>query len=203
MIRSDIRTLVWDWLDDSAGGYFTATVVNMRINLALKELQKALISANKQYYSKQVYTPLVASQDAYALPSDFLQVIRLEYVVSGSGNTAVTSSIAPATPNMRDQFNQTTGDPQFYTFDKNNIVIQPVPKGTQQLRLTYSYLVADMTSDSDTPDAPAQFQEYIAVLATRDCFLKDGRSLAPIESKMAEYRMVMKQIADQRNVDRP
>jgi len=203
MTRSDFRTLVYDYVDDPNGGYFSASVVNTRLNLALRELQKALITANKQYYAKVVSTPLVVNQANYALPSDFLQLVRLEYVVSGSGDTANTQVILPATPNQRDTYLQVTGNPQFYTFIKNNLLLQPVPQGTQSLRLTYSYLVADMTSDSDTPDAPTQFQEYIAVLAARDCFLKDGRSLAPIESKMGEYKTTLKQISEQRNIDKP
>lgn len=203
MTRLDLRTLVLDYCDDAAGGYFTASVVNTRLNLAMRELQKALITANKQYYAKVVSTPLVNGQANYALPSDFLQIVRIEYVVSGSGDTAVTQNLLPATPNQKDGYLQVSGNPQFYTFIKNNILLQPVPQGTQSLRLTYSYMVADMSADGDTPDAPAQYQEYIAVLAARDCFLKDGRPLGPIESKMAEYRTVMKQIAEQRTVDKP
>lgn len=203
MTRLDLRTLVLDYCDDPSGGYFTPTVVNARLNLALRELQKAMITANKQYFTKTVSTPLVINQANYALPSDFLQVVRLEYVVAGSGDTSSTQAILPATPNQKDTFLQVTGNPQFYTFSKNNITLQPVPNSTQSLWLTYSYLVADMTADSDVPDAPEQFQEYIAVLAARDCFLKDGRPLAPIESKMGEYRNVMKQISEQRNIDKP
>ncbi len=203
MTRIEIRNLALDWLDDPSGGYFGATIMNQRIDLATKELQKALISANKQYYTKCVKTNLVYGQAAYALPSDFMQVVRLEFVTSGSGDTASTCAILPATPNQKDNSSTQLGNPQFYTFDKNNIVLRPVPSGTQELRLVYSYLVANMTSDSDTPDAPVQFHEYIAVLAARDGFLKDGRPLAPIESKMGEYKTTLKQIADQRNVDKP
>ena len=77
MTRSDLRTLVYDYVDDPNGGYFSASVVNTRLNLALRELQKALITANKQYYAKVVSTPLVVNQANYALPSDFLQLVRL------------------------------------------------------------------------------------------------------------------------------
>lgn len=143
MTRAQLRTLVWDWTDDPSGGYFTESVVNTRLNLATRELQKALISANKQYYTKCVKTNLVADQAAYALPSDFLQIIRLEYVTSGSGDTATTSPIIPVTPNGRDDFFQATGNPLTYFFDKDNIVLAPVPQGTQELRLTYSYMVAN------------------------------------------------------------
>ena len=137
MTRSDLRTLILDWLDDPNGTYFTSTNLNMRINLAQRELQKHLISANKQYYTQCVKTSTVANQVAYALPSDFLQIIRLEYVVSGSGDTAVTESIEPLTPNQKDNFYLTTGSPLFYTFDKDYILIRPVPQQIWELRLTY------------------------------------------------------------------
>lgn len=203
MTRSELRALVWDWTDDAAGTYFTESIVNTRLNLAQRELQKHLISANKQYYTQCVKTSTVADQAAYALPSDFMQVIRLEYVTSGSGDTAVTQAIEPLTPNQKDNYYLESGAPLFYTFDKDYILLKPVPSQVYELRLTYSYLVADMSADISEPDAPEQFHEYIAILCTRDCFLKDGRPLAPIESKMGEYKELLKQIANQRNMDKP
>lgn len=203
MTRLDIRTLILDWCDDAAGAYFTPATVNTRINLAQRELQKAMITANKQFCTKTVKTSLVNGQANYALPSDFIQIVRLEYVTSGSGDTATTAVILPKTPNQKDAYGQYSGNPQFYTFNKNNITLSPVPQSTQELWLTYSYMVADMSSDSQSPDLPEQFHEYIAVIATRDCFLKDGRALAPIQVKLDDYKNTMRQIAEQRNVDVP
>ena len=203
MTRLQLRTLVWDYVDDPSGGYFTAPVVNMRLNLAQRELQKRMLKANRQYCTRVVATPLVAGQANYALPSDFIQEVRLEYVTQGSGDTASTHPILPATPNQREIVFQTSGNPLFYTFDKNNIVLQPVPTSTQSLRLTYSYLVADMTADSDVPDLPEQYQEYISVICARDCLLKDGRSIASLEVKLKEYTETMDSIAQQRNIDKP
>ena len=203
MTRLEMRTLYLDYLDDVNGGYFTASVANLRMNLAQRELQKAMLKANKQYSAKVVSTPLVNGQANYALPSDFIQLIRLEYVTSGSGDTAATQDILPATPNQRETYLQQTGEPKFYTFIKTNLLLQPVPNGTQSLRLTYSYMVADMTSDADVPDLPVQFHEFIPVLAARDSFLKDGRSIAPVEVKLKEYKETMDSIAQQRNIDKP
>lgn len=203
MTRSEMKLLYLDYLDDPSGGYFTNTVTNLRLNLAQRELQKRLISANKQYYTKCVKTNTAVDQAAYALPSDFIQVIRLERVISGSGDTAVTQSIEPQTPNQKDRYEFTAGDPLFYTFDKNNIILYPAPSTVVELRLTYSYLVADIASDSDEPDAPEQFHEYIPVLAARDSFLKDSRPITPIQEKLKEYEKLLAQIATQRNMDKP
>jgi hypothetical protein len=73
----------------------------------------------------------------------------------------------------------------------------------RELHLEYSYYVADMVADNDTPDAPAHFHEYIAILATRDCLIKDGRPLQPIEAKLVHYENLLKEVAEQRMADGP
>lgn len=203
MTRLELRNLCLDWLDDPQGTYFTAAILNQRLDLATRELQKRLLSANKQYYSKYVSTLMVIGQAAYALPSDFIQVLRLEYVTSGSGVTAATAAIEMQTPNEKMNYFYEQGTPFFYTLGKDILTLNPVPATPYEMRMLYSYLVADMSSDLDEPDAPEQYHEYIAILATRDCLLKDGRPLAPIDSKLKYYEDLLKQIAVQRNMDKP
>jgi hypothetical protein len=200
---SDLQTICSDYLDDPANGYFTLPILKQRLNLNLKELQKRLISANKDYYTECVFTNTVVDQQAYALPSDFVQVIRLEYVMSGSGTTASTQKIMPITPNQRDLLVDTSGDPIAYYMQKNNLMLAPTPNRIIELHLEYSYLVADMVNAGDVPDAPAQFHEYIALMTVRDLMIKDGRSIAPIETKLKEYETLLKQIATQRRADAP
>ncbi len=141
---------------------------------------------------------MVVGQSTYALPSDFLQIIRLEYV---NGAQARNTKISYITPNQRDLIVDVTGDPGWYYFQKNTLVLLPTPNTAREMHLEYSYYVADMVADVDVPDAPAQFHEYIAILATRDCLIKDNRPLTPIESKLAEYEKLLKSIADQRRAD--
>jgi hypothetical protein len=198
-----LRTLCLDWLDDSAGTYFTASVLNLRLNLAQQELQKRLISANKEYYLKCVKTSTVAAQQPYALPTDFYQVVRLEWYETGTALTTMSNKIQPMTPNQRDLMGAVTADPEYFSFAKNNLMLWPIPNRIVEMHLEYSYLVTDMSADGDEPDAPEQFHEYIAVLATRDCLIKDGRPLQPIESKMAHYEELLKQIAVQRDASAP
>lgn len=197
----EIQELTSDWVDDPDNGYFTLPILKKRINLALRELQKRLISANEEWYSTCVKTSTVINQNVYALPSDFLQVLRLEYVAQGSGTTATTQQIQAITPNQRNQVVDKSGDPLWYWMQKNNVVLAPTPNRVVEVHLEYSYYVADMVNDNDVPDAPAQFHEYIPILAARDCFIKDGRPTAPILEKLAMYETLLKQIAQQRQAD--
>lgn len=203
MTFAQLQTLVADYCDDPNFGYFTLSTVKLRLNLGLKELQKRLISANKEYYASCVQTNTVASQKAYALPSDFMQVLRLERIAQGVNNDYPAFKISPITPNERDNFVDDTGAPAAYYLQKNNLMLVPTPDGVYEMHLEYSYIVADMVNDADIPDAPEYLHEYIAILATRDCLIKDGRPLDPIQMKLKDYETLLKQIADQRQADSP
>jgi len=198
-----LRTYCWDLLDDPNGSYFTSATLTLRLNLALRETQKRLISANQQWYLTCATAPTVAFQNTYALPSDFLQVLRLEYVTQGSGTTASTQKLFEITPNQTDLVTDVQGDPQFYILQKDSFRLVPTPTRVVTMELYYSYYVADMVNGSDVPDAPPQFHEYIAILAARDCYIKDGRPITPIEQKLAQYEKLFKEIAVQREADGP
>lgn len=197
----ELQTLTSDILDDTANGYFTLTTLKQRLNLSLRELQKRLISANKEYYSIAVKTNTVLGQAAYAVPSDFIQVLRLSYITQGTGTTAEEAKIFECTPNQRDLLSDTQGAPKFYYFQKDNMILAPVPDAIYELRLEYSYYVADMVNNSDLPDAPQQFHPYIAYMTARDCMVKDARNITSIETQLAQYETLLKQIAVQRDAD--
>lgn len=201
MTLLELRNLALDWLDDPNGTYFTPTIMNRRLNLALKELQKDLIAANKQYYAKCVETDFVVNQGLYALPSDYIQTIRLERYNPNSGQGTYYDQIMPMTPNQQNMVSGQLGMPTNYYFQKNNIVLRPTPNQTYTMRLTYSYVVQDMVLDADVPDAPLIYHEFIAILCARDGFIKDDRPLGPIDEKMEVYRRLLKQTAEQRNAD--
>lgn len=175
--------------------------MDLRLNLAMRETWKRLISANKEYYSQCVYTTTVADQRAYALPTDFLQVIRLERLDAGSRPRH--HKIDSITPNQRDLYTEELAAPVGYYFEKNKLMLVPTPDQAYEVHLEYSYRPAFMILDADEPDVPEEYHEFIAVLATRDGLIKDGRPLDPIKDKLKEYELLLKQIADQRNADGP
>lgn len=198
---TNLQALVTDYVDDPNNSYFDLTTMTLRLNLALRELQKRLISANYNYYTTCVYTTTASGQAAYALPTDFMQIIRMDYITQGSGATAETSKIIPITPNQVDLVSPSAGPPQFYYFQKNNFILVPVPDATYTIHLEYSYLIANMVNGSDVPDCPDQFAEYIALIVARDYMAKDGRNIVNIQTKLKEYEELLKQVAVQREAD--
>lgn len=197
----DMQTLASDYLDDVANGYFTLPVLKQRLNLSMRELQKRLVLAGEQYYVIASKTNTVIGQNAYALPSDFLQIVRLDYVQSGSGPTAVEQKIYAMTPNQRDLVPGISGPPRYYYFQNTNVMLTPVPDLIYEMRLEYTYSLVDMVNDIDLPDCPQQFAEYAILLTVRDCMVKDMRPLGNVETKLKEYEELFKQLAAQRRDD--
>lgn len=209
MTLAEMRTLARYWLDDDEGGYFTDAMMLVFLNNAQRELQKKLLKAGEDYYKICVESATVKDQRDYQLPTDFMQLHRLERITSGSGDTAATERLQKITTNEVDvgAYNLQAGAqgmPYNYVLNKNTFSLYPVPnEGGKVLRLWYAPRVTDMAADDDVPDAPEDYHEYIAIMAARDGFLRDGRSLAPIESKLAYYETMLDQTAEDRADDSP
>lgn len=208
MTRAEMRALVLFWLDDRDGGYFLTADVNILLDNGQREVQKLLLEAGEDFYTICAETSTVASQRDYALPSDFIKLMRLERITQGSDDTASTERLYPLTRNEIDVATYNTqgasqGLPYNYVINKDTFSVYPVPDSVKTLRLWYAHRVVDIASDGATPDCPEDYHEFIAILAARDCFLKDGRPLSPIESKLGYYEKLLKQVSESRADDSP
>lgn len=204
MNRGELRALTLQWLDDLNAGYFTPDIVNGWINNAQKEAQKRLLKAGQNYYLICKETTLVINQAEYVLPSDFRKLNRLEVIVSGWGTTNESKyAVTPITLNQQDLINRTPGDVAYYVLKKNRIRFFPIPNVPYHIRLFYSYMVADMLVDTDVPDVPEPYHEYLACLATQDGFMRDGRVPDLILKKISEYERQMDSDATERLLDQP
>lgn len=201
----DLQQLVLSWVDDLSAGYFTIPQISRFINNAQLEVQKQLIQSGQNWYQKCVETATVYNQNSYVLPADFLKVDHMTIVTgnAGQGGNEMKHPIFHSTHAEADQVNYTLSCPRTFYLAKNCIVFAPYPDKVYLLRMDYDYLVADMVFQTDTPDIPRQYQEYIAVLASIDCFLKDQRDPSPFFSKKQYYEDMMKKDAQDRMVDRP
>ena len=201
MTLSELTTLLLSWVDDANGAYFTSAQTNLFLNRAQQEVQKQLIQAGEMYYTKAVETTTVANQGDYVLPSDFMIVNRLELVLSGSGTSEDKRYLVPISLNEQYKFGIQTGTPEVYAIKKDRITLFPTPDAALTLRLYYSYRVTDMSSSSDSPDVPTEYHEYVALLAARDCFIKDDRPLNNLETKINYYLRLMKETYEDRRQD--
>lgn len=201
MVRSDLRSLVQQWVDDPNGGYFTTAIVNTFLNNALVETQKMLIQSGESWYLTEKETVTAANQADYVLPTDFLSTNRVEIVLSGTGANEDRQVISPMTIQQQSLMNYRTGTPQGYILKKNRLALFPCPDSAKTLRIYYNYRISSMSLDTDTPDVAEEYHEYIALLAARDCFLKDDRTPGNLTQKIEAYEKLMKQAMEDRKQD--
>ncbi len=206
MTLLQMRTLVWNYLDDASGGYFDASFINDAINRGCRETQKQLIMAGEMYYLKMppAETQTVINQATYVLPDDFLKLHRMVYVVSGQGINEYVNSLSFITLNQQDLIGTTaTGTPVCFNIQGDKITLYPTPDKATTLRLWYSYRIPDMTSDSDSPDVPEDYQDYACILAAMDGFIKDDRPPTNILTKKSYYEALLKEMAEDRSQQGP
>ena len=209
MTLADLRFLVWSWLDDQdgiqtgTGGYFTNSQVDTWLNNALFEVQKQLIEANENWYVNCATATTVANQREYALPADFLSSVRLEYILSGSGVTENVVQVIPITLNQQNMIGKQAGTPGGYVVMKDTFLLFPAPDAAKTIELWYNRKIGPMTLTTDTPDVPTQYQEYIAVLAAYNGFIKDDRVPSVLETKKQQYLDLLKKAAEDRQLDFP
>lgn len=202
----ELQDLVLVWVDDINAGYFTRPQVKRFLNNALYEVQKQLIQSNDGYYLRAQQTSCVVNQDAYSLPADFLKVRKLEVCASGPGDSITADVWQMLLPcSIVEALSVPLGPalPTVYYLKKDCLVMRSIPDNDYPLRLLYDYRVSEMTSDSEIPDCPTEYQEYIAVLATLDCFLRDQRDPGPFLEKKKYYQDLMLAAATQRRIDQP
>lgn len=204
MTLVQLRTLVLSWLDDPNAGYFTPAQVNVWINNGMKEVQKKLVQSGELWWAIEYTVPTIVNTAAYAVPTDFLRMHKLNLVVSGTAPNETLVRLVPITPVQADNFPQGTGQPSAYWLRKNSIVVAIIPNSVWTLRFLYTAQIAALSSDSDVPDMPDRYQEAIALEACMDGFLKDQRDPNPMfKMKWDNYMKMLEQDAQDRTVDEP
>jgi len=204
MNLSQLETLVWSWLDDPLGAYFTKSQVDVWLNNAQREAQKQLIQAGENFYVEKMAGTTIQNQDTYALPADFHSCHKFEVVIQGTGVNEIRQTMQEVTYQQLELVSQTTGTPYVYNFRRNIFQLRPIPDNVYTIYLHQSYRVFDMINSTDVPDIPQDYHEYLAVLATIDGFLKDQRDASTfINGKQEKYLMLMKQDAKTRDVSAP
>jgi hypothetical protein len=200
--REDLRNLALYWLDDENGGYFKVAQVNRFLNNALRECQKHLLRSFENRYVECFETTMVANQAWYVLPTDFLKLNRLEIITSGTAPNEEIRKLEFLTLNQKEFNLSKTGTPYGYYFLKGKLGLTPVPDTGLTLRLYYTYRIAEMDDDTDVPDIPTEYQEFLSILAAMDGLIKDGRDPSALLIKKNEYIDMLRRDAENRNVDK-
>lgn len=204
MTLGEMKELCWSLLDDPLGTYFTSEQLQVWLNKGLIETQKKLIQSGELWWGITVQTNTVANTEAYTLPTDYMRLHVLDLIVSGTWPNDTRHRLIPVTPVQATYMPNGTGTPRWYWLKKDCLILVKPPDRVYTLEMVYSPQVAPMTLDSQTPDCPDRYEEFIVLHAVRDGFLKDQRNPNPIfVEKWASYEKMLVEDSQNRNVDQP
>lgn len=154
---ANLRTHCRQYLDEVSEADWSDVQINGEINYAYLEAYTAVIETYEDYYKTDYTANLVEDQQAYALPSDFLKMRRLEVKYDSDGN------YVKATPYNFDQIGVAYDSTTFsslmrpiYELSGSYIKLLPLPSEnvTSGLRMIYIAQETDLDSDTDTINIP-------------------------------------------------
>lgn len=204
MTVQQIKDYVASLCDDLSFAYFTDTELTRYVNQELGETAKVLNQSGNNWYVKtNIATSTVANQQGYTLPTDFVAVNRLEWVLNINTTNEAKAVLQPITLNQQSGFDLYASPQCYYLIGASTINLVPIPTSVRTLRLFYTYRPAEITLNSETPDVPLQYHEYLAKRVAKLCFIKDGRDASLLMEDIKKVEDYMKWEAEQRVLQTP
>ena len=174
----NIRDQVRSFLDEPIAADWTDAELNTLINQKYHEVYSSVINVYEEYATlKEATTSVVADQQEYNLPSDFLKMRRVEvYYDDDSDATPKRALPIPLDQVRRDLANENIGvkiiqNPLYY-LRGDCIGLLPIPDETRSagFRIWYYATVSDLSDNDSTIDLPYSDRDWmlIAYGATAD-----------------------------------
>lgn len=177
---SEIRALIRDFIsqENTSNTDFSNTELNGYANLGMRFLGKLV-----KYPRDMIEWQAELGKASYTLPDDAI-IIRTAYFGDRSiGGDTIPLQIMPeealkaVNPSWLSEDTASYGKPaRIILLDKNTVLVNPTPNSDEsasgkKLQIGYVYQPADMSADSDVPDIPLAYHDFIAEYAYYLCLV--------------------------------
>ena len=205
----NIRDATRSYLDEASAVDFTETEVKREVNSGFHRIVTAVLETFENYYVATYETSSVASQQEYALPSNFLKVRRVEINYQPNTTGSVKQRAYPMDIDQvrRDLSVSTLGpsvirNPGYYIVG-NNIGFIPIPSvsssDTDAIKIWYVATQDDLSADDDDVDVPYadRFAPSIAKYAAAQLLRKGQQEEQAAKTLMGEFMSDMEELKRQ------
>lgn len=167
---STMRTEVRRRANIENSTFITDAEIDALLNEGLNEVYDLLVQARAQEYKRSASTiTTVAGTSAYALPSDFYELLSVD-IQYGSN---LVMSARPYAEFERNMYKWLPGwqlnAPVYYRLQGNNINFIPVPSGAYSVTLNYYPAYTTLVNNSDTFDGVSGWEAYGIWFAVAAC----------------------------------
>jgi hypothetical protein len=170
MNLGQMRTLLRSLLNEPTPGFWTDSQLNSYLSMGANRLNSIITAMRQEWFTipvtfnTQVYSPGVVP-NRYAVPSDLIEVRRLEWIVDPSNPD--TSAVKldelrfPRTEAGGEWPFTAPGHPARFIFTGQAITLLPPPDSVYLMRLFYTQRPLDPTTDTAVPTSPVDFHDMI------------------------------------------
>jgi hypothetical protein len=178
----------------------TPPVANELLNDALEETYNLLVERWDDYYT--IVSPTfvtVAGTAAYALPTNFYKLRKVEILVSGVATDpqARWERLYPISVDDTHRKHMLIAKRYKYRLGLAQLTLVPVPQAIETLRVFYIPQAPQLTNDTDsvTFDTPVE-QKLVLNIALRDALDRQDLPTADIEAKIGKLTGQLRSAAD-------
>lgn len=178
----------------------TTNVANEMLNDALEESYNYVVERWDDYYTK--ISPAfvtVAGTQAYALPTDFYKLRKVEILRSGVATdpAAQWERLYPISIDDTHRKHHLIGKRYKYWLAYTQLNLFPVPQAIETLRTFYLPAAPQLVLDTDTVqfDTPVE-QKLVIHIALRDAYQRQDLPTGEIEAKIAQLAGQLRTAAD-------
>lgn len=176
-----LRTRARSLADMRGSSFLSDSEITTLANVHIQDLDDLIAeAAPPHYYATDHTITTAAGTIAYALPSDFRNVIR---VYAQEGSTTRLRPLMPIQPASR------------HVYD--------APQGAYAVTLRYRPVTAALSSDSDTYDGVAGWDEYVVSLMVRDMLAAEEQDIGWLDIKIERLRQRVMANAPKRDLGGP
>lgn len=201
--RSTLRTNIRMYLDEVSAADWSDSQINVEINYAYLRVYKAVVDVWEDHYRTRVKTSMVASQNEYALPSDFYKLKRLEATyVSGQDRVKVRRfdfSQLPVAIDETSNYGSTASPIMELSGGFLRILPVPINSVTDAFLLHYIKQVAELDDDDDEIDIPFpdSYGKLVEIGAVAE-LLSKGQQEEEVSSKfVAKFEQGIEQMREE------
>lgn len=202
---AQLRTQARDRADMTNSLFITDSELNNYLNASIAELHDLMLACyDSDYYLLSDSFSTVNGTENYALPTDFYKLRGVD--VSDGGDEYI--SLRPFNFNERNSKNEissyaVSGGYFRYRLAGSNLMLNPVPTGTYNIRIWYAPLATKLVADGDTLDDLNQFSEYVIVDAAIKMMQKEESDVSVLMAQKGDIRKRIENMAQNRDAGQP